>query len=106
VVPQDDLGASASPSHMRSAAPTVVGEALAGDARTATPPRGAVESRATSLPVVDSRVETTPRAVEVGELLVGTSERRPAQELLMLIPSVQYLVGLRTSLRLTRRQED
>jgi hypothetical protein len=38
VVPQDDLGAPASPSRTRSADPRVVGEALADDARTATPP--------------------------------------------------------------------
>jgi hypothetical protein len=63
-VPQGDLGAPASPSRTRSADPTVVGEALADDARTATPPRGAVESRATSPPVADSRVETPPRVVD------------------------------------------
>jgi hypothetical protein len=44
-----------------------VGEALADDAHTATPPRGAVESRAVSPPVADSRVETPLHAVEVGE---------------------------------------
>jgi hypothetical protein len=37
VVPQDDLGAPASPSRMRSSDPKVVGEALADYARTATP---------------------------------------------------------------------
>jgi hypothetical protein len=41
-----------------------MGEALADDARTATPPRGAVESRATSPPVAAARVETPPRVVE------------------------------------------
>jgi hypothetical protein len=45
VVPQGDLGAPASPSWTRSAEPKVVGEALAVDAHTATPLRGAVESR-------------------------------------------------------------
>jgi hypothetical protein len=66
VEPQGDLGASASPSLTRSPEPTVVGEALADDARTATPPRGAVECMAVSPPVADSRVETPPRAVEEG----------------------------------------
>jgi hypothetical protein len=56
--PQGDLGAPTSPSRMRSPDPTDVGEALADDARTTTPPRGAAESRATSPPVADSRVET------------------------------------------------
>jgi hypothetical protein len=37
VVPQEDIGALASPSRMRSVDITVVGEALADDARTATP---------------------------------------------------------------------
>jgi hypothetical protein len=53
MAPQGDLGAPSSPSRTRSSEPTVMGEALADDARTATPPRGAVESRATSPPVVD-----------------------------------------------------
>jgi hypothetical protein len=64
-VPHDDLGALASPSRMRSADPTVVGEAFPDDAHTATPPRGAVESRATSPPVADARVENPPRVVDV-----------------------------------------
>jgi hypothetical protein len=71
VVPQDDLGAPASPSRTRSADPRVVGEALADDARTATPPRGAVESRETSLPVANSRVETPPCTVEAGGASTG-----------------------------------
>jgi hypothetical protein len=66
VVPQDDLGAPASPSHTRSADPTVVGKALADDACTVTPPRGAVESRATSPPMADSRMENPSCAVEAG----------------------------------------
>jgi hypothetical protein len=70
VVPQDDLGASASPSCTRSPDPKVVREVLADDTRTATPPRGAAESRAASPPVVDTRVASPPRVVEVGE---GTS---------------------------------
>jgi hypothetical protein len=43
-----------------------VGEALADDARTAAPPQGAVESRAVTPPVADSRVETPPCVVEAG----------------------------------------
>jgi hypothetical protein len=66
-VPQHDLGALAAPFCTRSPDPKVVGEALADDTRTATPPRGAAESRATSPPVADSRVVSPPRAVEVGE---------------------------------------
>jgi hypothetical protein len=71
VVPQDDLGAPASPSRTRSVDPKVVGEAFGDDARTATPPRGAAEGRATSPPVADSRVETPPRAVEAGGASAG-----------------------------------
>jgi hypothetical protein len=49
-----------------------MGEALADGARTTTLPRGAVESRATSPPVADSKVESPPRAVEaVGAASVG-----------------------------------
>jgi hypothetical protein len=59
-------GAPASPSRTRSAEPKVVGEALADDAHTAAPPRGAVKSRATSPPVADSRVETPPCVVNAG----------------------------------------
>jgi hypothetical protein len=66
VEPQGDLGAPASPSRTRSPETMVVGEALADDARIATPPQGEVESRAVSPPVEDSRVETPPRAVEAG----------------------------------------
>jgi hypothetical protein len=64
--PQGGLGAPSSPSCMRSPQPQVVGEALADDARTATPPRGAVERRATSPPLADARVETPPRAADAG----------------------------------------
>jgi hypothetical protein len=70
-VPQDDLGAPASPSGMRSANPTIMGEALADDACTATPPQGAVENRPTSLPVAGSRVETLPCVVEAGGASAG-----------------------------------
>jgi hypothetical protein len=41
-----------------------VGEALADDARTATPLRAAVETVITSPPVADARVETPPRVAE------------------------------------------
>jgi hypothetical protein len=64
VAPQGDLGAPASPSRTRSDEPKVVGEVLADDAHTTTPPRGAVESRATSMPVADARVETPPRTAD------------------------------------------
>jgi hypothetical protein len=60
-VPQDDLGAPTSSSRMRSPDPKVMGGALAGDARTATPPRGVAESR-----VVDRGVASPYRAVEAG----------------------------------------
>jgi hypothetical protein len=59
--PQGGQGAPSSPPHTRSSGPQVVGEALADDARTATPPRGAVEGRAASSPVDDARVGTPPR---------------------------------------------
>jgi hypothetical protein len=59
------LGAPSSPSRTRSPEPQVVGEALADDARTATPPRGVVESGATSPPVAAAGVETSLRVVEV-----------------------------------------
>jgi hypothetical protein len=39
---------------------------LADDAHTATPPRGAVESRATSPLVADARVETPPCVADAG----------------------------------------
>jgi hypothetical protein len=61
--------AQPSPSRTRSPEPQVVGEALADDARTATPPRGAVEGVVTSPPVADARASTPPHATDV----VGTS---------------------------------
>jgi hypothetical protein len=66
VAPQGDLGAPASSSRTRSKELKVVGVVLADDAHTATPPRGAVESRVTSLPVADARVETPPRVADAG----------------------------------------
>jgi hypothetical protein len=53
--------AQPSPSRMRSPEPQVVGEALADDARTATPPRGAVEDVVSSPSVADARVGTPSR---------------------------------------------
>jgi hypothetical protein len=73
VEPQQDLGVPASPSRTRSADPKVVGESLVDDARiatppwAATPPWGAVESRTTSPRVADTRMESPPCTVEVGE---------------------------------------
>jgi hypothetical protein len=63
---------------MRSPQPQVVGEALSEDACTGTPPRGAVQGRATSPPVADARVDTPPRAAEAegastGDVGVRTS---------------------------------
>jgi hypothetical protein len=69
--PQGGLGAPSPPSRTRLPEPRVVGEALADDARTATLPRGVVESRATSSPVAAMRVETPPRAVDAGGTSAG-----------------------------------
>jgi hypothetical protein len=44
---------------------------LADDARTATPPRGAAEGRATSPPVADAKVDTPPRAAGAGGASAG-----------------------------------
>jgi hypothetical protein len=88
VAPQGDLGAPASPSRTRSDEPKVVGEVLADDAHAATPQRGAVESRGTSLPLVVSRVETPPRVADagcttstrdVGATTVGVLDRQPTK---------------------------
>jgi hypothetical protein len=108
--PQRDLGAQASLSRTRSSDRKVVAESLIDDARMATPPLGAAENRETSPLVADSRVASSPCAVEAGEgVLLGTSECRPPHELLTWTPSAPDLVGLttwsRTSLKLTRRQE-
>jgi hypothetical protein len=48
-----------------------VGEALADDVRTATPPRGAVEIVVTSTPMADTRVNTPPRTTEAVGASVG-----------------------------------
>jgi hypothetical protein len=66
VEPQSDLDALASPSRTRSDEPKVVGEVLADDVHTSTPPQGAVGSRVTSPLVADSRVETPPRVADAG----------------------------------------
>jgi hypothetical protein len=63
--------AQPSPSRTRSPKPQVMGEALADDARTATPPRGAVENVVTSPPVADARVGTPSRVAEVVGTLAG-----------------------------------
>jgi hypothetical protein len=61
--------APSSPSRTRSPEPQVVGEALADDVRTTTPPRGIAEGVVTSLPVTNTRAGSPPRTVEG----VGTS---------------------------------
>jgi hypothetical protein len=48
-----------------------VGEALADDGRTATPPQGAAEGRAASPPVADARVGTLPRVADIGGASAG-----------------------------------
>jgi hypothetical protein len=48
-----------------------VGEALADNARTATPPRGAADGRATSPPIADARVDIPPRTANAGEASAG-----------------------------------
>jgi hypothetical protein len=54
--------------------PQVVGEALANDACTATPPQGAAEGRAASPPVVVARVDTPPRTADAGGASAGDVE--------------------------------
>jgi hypothetical protein len=68
---QGGQGAPSSPSRTRSSKPQVVGEALADDARTATPLRGAVQGRAASSPMADARVGTPPRAADAGGASAG-----------------------------------
>jgi hypothetical protein len=92
--PQCDLGAQASLSRMRSPDPKVFVESLTDDTRTTTPPLGAAEKRATSPPVVNSRVAILPHAGDAGVVLLGTSGRRLPGELLMWTPSAQFLLGL------------
>jgi hypothetical protein len=69
--PQGGQGAPSSPSRTRSPVPQVVGEALADNARTATPPRGAAEDRAVSPPVVVARVDTPSRTAVAGGASAG-----------------------------------
>jgi hypothetical protein len=82
---------------------------LADEARTATPSRGAVESRATSPPVAAARVETPPQIVEAGEASTRGVGATTSSAVIDSTPSVLYLVGLKTwsgtSLKLTWRQE-
>jgi hypothetical protein len=113
VEPQRGHNVMSSPSRTRSPEPQVVGEALADDACTATPPRGAVESWVTSPPVEDSKVESPPRVVEaVGATSVGDVgattppgvidvdpiNSQPAEDLVRDQPQIdQGLVGPGTS---------
>jgi hypothetical protein len=60
-----------SPSCTRSPEPQVVGEALADDARTATPPQETVEGVVTSPLMADTRVDSPPCAVEGVETSAG-----------------------------------
>jgi hypothetical protein len=60
-----------SPSRTRSPEPQVVGEALADDAHTATPPRGTVEGVVNSPPVADMRMDSPPRVDEGVETSAG-----------------------------------
>jgi hypothetical protein len=53
------LVAPSSPSRTRSPEPQIVGEVLADDARTTTPPRGIVDGMVTSPPVADTRAVLT-----------------------------------------------
>jgi hypothetical protein len=72
VEPPRGVDVPSSPSRTRSPKLTVVGETLADDARTASPLRGAVESRAASPHVPISRVESPPHVVEaVGAASAG-----------------------------------
>jgi hypothetical protein len=64
-------GTPSSRSRTRSPEPQVVGEALADDARTATPPQGAAEGRAASPPVVVARVDTPLRTADAGGASAG-----------------------------------
>jgi hypothetical protein len=61
--------APSSPSRTRSPEPQVVGEVLADDAHTATPPRGIVEGVVTSPPAADTWADSPPHTAEG----VGTS---------------------------------
>jgi hypothetical protein len=60
-----------SPSRMRSHEPQVVGEALADDARTATPTRGIAEGVTTSPPATDTRAGSPLRTTEGVETSAG-----------------------------------
>jgi hypothetical protein len=63
--------AISSPSRTRSPEPQVVGEALADDVRTATPPRGTMEGVVTSPSVADTRVDSPPHAAAGVETSAG-----------------------------------
>jgi hypothetical protein len=69
--PQRVPVAPSSPSHTRSPEPQVVGEALADDARTATPTRGMAEGLTTSPPVADTREGSSLHTTEGVETSTG-----------------------------------
>jgi hypothetical protein len=80
VRPQWGPVAPSSHSRMRSLEPQVMGKALADDARTATPPQGAIENVVTSPLVAGARVETPPpRAADAGGSSAGDIRARPHQ---------------------------
>jgi hypothetical protein len=60
-----------SPSRTRSPEPQVVGEVLADDAHTTTPPRGIVEGVVTSPPVDDTRAGSPLHTAEGAETSAG-----------------------------------
>jgi hypothetical protein len=63
--------APSSPSRTRSLEPQVLGEALADDARTATPMRGFAEGLTTSPPVTDTRAGSSLHTAEGVETTAG-----------------------------------
>jgi hypothetical protein len=66
IEPQRDLGAQASPSHMRSPDHGVAAQTLADDARTETPPPAADSRMVTPPPAADARVVTPPLSADAG----------------------------------------
>jgi hypothetical protein len=101
--------APSSPSRTRSPEPQVVGEVLADDARTATPPRGIVEGVVTSPPMADTRAGSPPRTVEgvgtsAGDVGATTSPTIIDVDPIRTVPGgAEDVVG--TSLRSTWRRE-
>jgi hypothetical protein len=70
-IPQGVSVAPSSPSRTRSPEPQVMGEALANDARTATPTRGMAEGLTTSPPVTDTRAVSSLHTTESVETSAG-----------------------------------